>query len=71
MNWAGPVAGRAALQKSAEAFAAEVRPIAVELRAAGLSLRKIGAALDERGLRARRGGAWTTSAVLRLLNRPT
>ena len=41
--------------------------VAAELRAAGLSLRKIGAALTERGLLPRGGGAWSAPAVGRLV----
>lgn len=41
--------------------------IAADLRAAGLSLRKIDAALTERGLLSRSGGAWSAPGVSRLL----
>jgi DNA invertase Pin-like site-specific DNA recombinase len=63
----GPVvdsaAGLKARQDRAAAFAAEVRPIAAELRATGLSLRQIAAALTERGILTIRGAAWTAAAV--------
>lgn len=44
-----------------------VKRAAAELRAAGLTLRAVGAALAERGLLPRGGGAWSTSALDRLL----
>ena len=44
-----------------------VKAAVAELRAAGLSLRKIGAALAERGLLPRGGGAWSAPAVGRLV----
>jgi DNA invertase Pin-like site-specific DNA recombinase len=58
-----PEAGLRARQERAAAFAAGVRPMALELRAAGGSLRQIAAALTERGIATPRGGAWTAAAV--------
>jgi Recombinase len=63
------VAGRAALQRNADAFAAKVKPMVAELRGQGLSLRQIASALAERGISTRRGGPWTAPAVLAVLKR--
>nr|WP_294516935.1 recombinase family protein [uncultured Rhodopila sp.] len=69
----GPVPDAAkateARQEAADAFAADVGPMAAELRAAGRSLRQIAAELTEQGVRTPRGGAWSADAVRRLLER--
>lgn len=62
-------AGTAALQAAADAFAADVGPIAAALRDQGKSLRQIAAALVEQGIRTARGGAWTATAVKNVLER--
>lgn len=61
--------GTEALQRRADAFAAQVGPIIAELRGSGLSLRQIGAALTARGIRTARGGAWSADAVRAVLLR--
>jgi Recombinase len=63
------VAGRAALQRNADAFAAKVGPVVTELRGQGLSLRQIASALAERGISTRRGGRWTPAGVVAVLKR--
>ena len=60
-------AGLKARQEAAAAFAADVRPIAAQMRSSGLSLRGIAAALTQRGITTRRGGPWTAAAVSALL----
>ena len=60
-------AGLAARQAKAAAFAADVAPIARDLRDQGLSLRAIAAALDARSVRTPRGGRWTAKAVANVL----
>jgi DNA invertase Pin-like site-specific DNA recombinase len=62
-------AGTKALQARADAFAATVGPMVVEMRQAGRSLRQIAASLSEKGIRTPRGGAWTADAVSRVLLR--
>jgi DNA invertase Pin-like site-specific DNA recombinase len=59
----------AARQEAADAFAADVGPMAAEMRAAGRSLRQIAAELTAQGVRTPRGGAWTADAVRRVLER--
>ena len=61
--------GTAALMARADAFAADVGPIAASLRDRGMSLRQIAAALVEQGIRTARGGEWTATAVKNLLER--
>jgi hypothetical protein len=61
------VAGRKARQERAAAFAADVRPIVVQLQVEGQSLRQIATSLSERGVSTRRGGAWTATGVKRVL----
>ena len=54
----------------ADAFAANVLPILRQLQAAGANTpRAIAAALNERGIRTARGGAWHDSTVRNLLAR--
>lgn len=57
----------AARRKAASAFAAQVGPIALEMRSAGLSLRQIAGNLRDRQVRTPRGGAWTATAVKNVL----
>jgi DNA invertase Pin-like site-specific DNA recombinase len=61
--------GAAAVTAKANAFAADIGPIASGLRDAGLSLRQIAAALVERGIKTPRGGNWSATAVKNLLER--
>jgi DNA invertase Pin-like site-specific DNA recombinase len=58
----------AARQAKARSRAADLVPIIAELRAAGVvSLQQIAAALNARGIRAARGGAWSREQVQRVL----
>ena len=62
--------GAAANGFQADTFAANVFPLVQSLQAAGVtSLRGIAAALNTRGVRTARGGAWSSVQVLRLLRR--
>jgi DNA invertase Pin-like site-specific DNA recombinase len=61
--------GGEAVAEAADAFAARVAPIANEMRSAGLSLTAIAEALETKGIRTARGGAWTATAVRRILAR--
>ena len=55
---------------TAEAFAANVLPIVRQIQAAGVSgLQNIANALNDRGVRTARGGAWHNSTVRNLLAR--
>jgi DNA invertase Pin-like site-specific DNA recombinase len=69
----GPIqdtkAATAGLQRKAEAFAAEVGPMVVELRGQGLSLQRIADTMTERGMFTPRRTKWTATAVLNLLRR--
>ena len=60
----------AANRAAADHFAANVAPIVREIQASGLmTLREIAAALNARGVRTARGGAWHSSTVYNLLTR--
>ncbi len=62
--------GIAANQAAADAFAANVLPIARQIQASGATTpRAIAAALNSRGIRTARGGAWHDSTVRNLLVR--
>ena len=61
--------GAEANRKAAEAFAAQVGPMARELRESGMSLAQIAAELVSRGIRTPRGGTWTATSVRNVLNR--
>jgi DNA invertase Pin-like site-specific DNA recombinase len=62
--------GAGANRAAAEAFAANVLPIVRELQAAGVTtLRGLADALNARGVRSSRGGAWGSSAVRNVLAR--
>jgi DNA invertase Pin-like site-specific DNA recombinase len=55
-------------QDRADARAADLAPVVKELEAAGaVTLRAIAAGLDERGIPAARGGAWSANQIARLL----
>jgi len=61
-------AGRAVLMARARKRALDLAPTIAELRAAGCeSLRDIAAALDQRGIPAAKGGKWSATQVMRLL----
>ena len=62
----GSAVGRRA---KADTFAASVRPTASTLRARGLSLRQTAAELTTMGIKTPKGGAWTATAVRRVLAR--
>jgi DNA invertase Pin-like site-specific DNA recombinase len=62
--------GVAANRKTADAFAANVLPIVRQIQASGATtFRAIAAALNDRGVRTARGGAWHDSTVRNLLAR--
>jgi DNA invertase Pin-like site-specific DNA recombinase len=62
--------GVAVNRKTADAFAANVLPIVRQIQAAGATtFRAIAAALNDRGVRTARGGAWHDSTVRNLLAR--
>jgi DNA invertase Pin-like site-specific DNA recombinase len=64
------VKGAAANRAAADAFAANVLPIVRQIEAAGATThRAIAAALNARGIRTARGGAWHDSTVRNLLAR--
>ena len=63
-------AGREALARQADRFAANVLPVIEDIRRQGAtSLREIAAQLTARGVRTARGGEWSTSAVRNILAR--
>ncbi len=62
-------AGTKARQAKADEFAANVAPIARELRDAGHSLREIAEDLAAKGIRTPGGGQWTAAAVRAVLMR--
>jgi hypothetical protein len=62
--------GVAANREAADAFAANVLPIVRQIQASGVTtFRAIAAALNNRGVRTARGGAWHDSTVRNLLAR--
>jgi DNA invertase Pin-like site-specific DNA recombinase len=62
--------GVATNRKAADAFAANVLPIVRQIQAAGATtFRAIAEALNSRGVRTARGGAWHDSTVRNLLAR--
>ncbi len=64
------VMGAAANREGADAFAANVLPIVREIQAAGaMTARAVADALNARGVRTARGGAWHNSTVRNLLAR--
>ena len=64
--------GAAANRVAADGFAANVLPIVRQIQAAGATThRAIAAALNARGIRTARGGAWHDSTVRNLLGRAT
>jgi DNA invertase Pin-like site-specific DNA recombinase len=58
----------AARSKKAATFAADVRPMVIEMRDEGLSLRQAAARLTEMGVLTPRGGVWTASGAKRVLD---
>ena len=66
----GRMHGRARRSAVAAARAADLRPIITDVRASGASsLREIAAGLNQRGIPAARGGAWSAVQVKRVLER--
>ncbi len=62
--------GQAANREGADTFAANVLPIVRQIQASGLTTpRAVAAALNDRGIRTARGGAWHNSTVRNLLAR--
>ena len=61
--------GAAANRQHADAFASRVAPVAREMRAACKRLEAIAAELTSQGIVTPRGGAWTATAVRRVLAR--
>jgi hypothetical protein len=62
--------GVASNRKTADAFAANVLPIVRQIQASGATtFRAIATALNNRGVRTARGGAWHDSTVRNLLAR--
>jgi DNA invertase Pin-like site-specific DNA recombinase len=61
--------GTAARQRRADAYAAKVAPIAMEMKRTGMSLGRISAELAAKGIQTANGGAWTPTAVRNLLMR--
>ena len=62
--------GVAANRVAADAFAANLLPIVCQIQAAGATtFRAIATALNDRGVRTARGGAWHDSTVRNLLAR--
>ena len=73
-GWRGGVvrdtaAATAGVARKADAFAADVGPMATDMRRRGLSLRQVAAEMTGRGIRTPRGGAWTATAVRNVLAR--
>lgn len=64
-----PDLGTQALTAKADQFAARVRPTLEALRAEGLSLGEVAARLNAMRVNSARGGAWTPTAVKRVLER--
>jgi DNA invertase Pin-like site-specific DNA recombinase len=63
-------AATAAVAKRVDARAADLAPTIAELQAAGAtSLRDIAAGLNERGIPTARGGLWTATQVMRVMER--
>ena len=63
--------GVAARQAGAHAFAERILPTLSTLQAEGKSLRQMAAELTSRGILTPQGGAWTATAVKRVLDRQT
>ncbi|MEN3794868.1 recombinase family protein [Fulvimarina sp. MAC3] len=65
----GRTAGIAKRQAKAGRRASDLEPILADIRASGASsLREIAAALNDRGIRAARGGEWSANAVKRVVD---
>lgn len=63
-----PALGRAAIAKASDEFREAVSPIIRELQAQGITgLRPLARALNEKGVRTRRGGEWSAAQVQRVM----
>jgi hypothetical protein len=62
-------AATAGVARKADTFAADVGPMATDMRRRGLSLRQVAAEMTRRGIKTPRGGAWTATAVRNVLAR--
>lgn len=65
----GRGAGVAIRSAKADQFVANVLPIIRDLQGEGLSLRRIAATLNERGVKAARGGRWHATTVRNIVAR--
>jgi DNA invertase Pin-like site-specific DNA recombinase len=66
----GGAALRATVSANADAFARDLAPVIADIRAQRITtLRGIAGALNDRGMRTRRGGRWQVSNVKGLLGR--
>jgi len=66
----GSAAGNTVKKANADQFAANVLPIVEEIRKTGVTtLRGIASALDARGVKTARGGAWSANSVSRVMIR--
>jgi DNA invertase Pin-like site-specific DNA recombinase len=63
------VLGANARRVEADEFAARVLPLLADMRGQGASLRQMAATLTQRGIMTPQGGAWTATAVRRVLAR--
>jgi DNA invertase Pin-like site-specific DNA recombinase len=61
--------GAAANRDRADAFAAKLAPIVVEMQGRSLSLRQMAAELTAQGIQTQRGGVWSAAAVRSVLLR--
>ena len=62
--------GSEANRRRAQAFAAELRPTLIELRAQGHTYARIAAQLNARGMHTRRGARWSGENVRATMNLP-
>lgn len=61
---------RVAVRDNADWFSEEPAPVLADIRAKGhVSLRAVAAELNRRGMKTRRGGAWSVSNVRNLVGR--
>lgn len=64
-----PDRGTAAIKKNADQFAQSIGPMIQGMRDNGMTLQDISDKLTEQGIRTARNGAWTATAVSRILKR--
>ena len=63
----GRAVAKVARKESAQRWLADVRPMVCDAVAEGGSLRTVAHRLNERGIPARRGGSWTATQVMRVM----